>query len=560
MNDPATSTAPECFGRYLVYPAIAHGGMATVHMARLVGAEGFSRLVAAKRLHPQFIDDPEFVTMFHDEACIASRVHHPNVVPVLDVVVAGRELILVQEYVHGVPLGTLMRVAQVDETPIPIDIAISVLAGVLAGLHAAHEVKDAAGQPLEIIHRDVSPGNVMISVDGVPRLLDFGIAKATTSTHHTREGIFKGKLAYMAPEQLRMDDVDRSVDVYAAGVLAWELLVNRRIYDGRSELAFATAAVSGELPPITAALADSRGSLDPARWEALVELQPIISRAMSPIRATRFATAEELMRALLEVRPAATTLAVAEWLHNAGAEFLDKRQKALDSNEESWRRAMLLTPRSGIHRVAHRSDVMSALPPPSTASDVPSAMPGPMVMGASDPPPGGSGAFVIAGGASPLAVLASKTRAAAFVPWLAAGAFLLLGLVGGVVGSNLVAVPTSASASSARGHVEAVQAAPVTDLTPPSVPVSSLPVAPASAAGPAFTPAPAMPPPTVLRRQVHVAPPSSAPVRPAAAARSPASPVSASPNAASSPSTPSGDCNPPFFFDGTKKIFKLRCL
>src|SRR4029079_12598151 len=109
---------------------------------------------------------------------------------------------------------------------------VALLAGVLSGLHAAHEVKDEQDLPLEIVHRDVSPANVMVSGDGTPRLLDFGIAKARTSTHHTREGIFKGKLAYMSPEQIRMERLDRRADVYAAGVLAWELLVGRRVYDG----------------------------------------------------------------------------------------------------------------------------------------------------------------------------------------------------------------------------------------------------------------------------------------------------------------------------------------
>src|SRR4029079_6915157 len=189
-----------------------------------------------------------FVAMFHDEACIASRIHHPNVVPVLDVVVSGNELILVQEYVPGVPLSPLMKVAHREEKPIPIDIAIAVLAGILAGLHAAHEVRDEMDTPLAHLHRDVSPQNVMISVDGAPRLLDFGIAKATTSTHHTREGVFKGKLAYMAPEQLRMERIDRLVDVYATGVMAWEMLVNRRVYDGRHEISFVTAVMNGEIP------------------------------------------------------------------------------------------------------------------------------------------------------------------------------------------------------------------------------------------------------------------------------------------------------------------------
>ncbi len=533
MNDLAHNK-PESFGRYLLYPAIARGGMATVHTARLVGAEGFTRLVAAKRLHPQFTDDPDFVTMFHDEACIASRIHHPNVVPVLDVVVSGSELILVQEYVHGVPLSQLMKFAQVSEIPIGVDVAVAVMAGVLAGLHAAHEVKDEAGASLEIVHRDVSPANVMISVDGVPRLLDFGIAKATTSTHHTREGVFKGKLAYMSPEQLRMEHVDRHADVYAVGVLCWELLVNRRVYDGRHEVSFVTAVMNGEIPSITVALADRRGSIDDARWAALVLLEPIVSRAMADRPEDRFATAEEMMRALLDVQSTATSIAVAEWVRATGAEFLDKLERCLAANEESWRRTSLYTPSSGMQRVTL---------PASTSGMVTAA-----------PPPPESGAFRVAGAHSPLTDVARVVRRSRVLPWLGAIGFALAGLAGGLLRSSAdpVAVPVSAAPEVAAVSPEAPTPAA---STPPVI------VATASASAPPLPPTTSTAMPTAFWRTYRAPSPSpSSVVQKPLLTRPPSSATATSTSPAASGMQSRSDCNPPFFFEGTKKIFKPSCL
>jgi serine/threonine protein kinase len=597
MNEPQSSRPPESFGRYLLYPAIARGGMATVHTARLVGAEGFTRLVAAKRLHPQFTDDPDFVTMFHDEACIASRIHHPNVVPVLDIVVSGNELILVQEYVHGVPLSQLMKVAQVANEPIAIDVAIAVLTGVLAGLHGAHEVKDEGGTPLDIVHRDVSPANVMISVDGVPRLLDFGIAKARTSTHHTREGVFKGKLAYMAPEQLRMDGIDRTVDVYAAGVLAWELLVNRRVYDGRHELAFVTAVMNGELPSVTAALADTRDGIDDARWNDLVALEQVVSRAMAIDSADRYGTAEEMMRALHQVRASATSMVVAEWVRDAGADFLDKRQKTLASNEESWRRTSLYTPSSGMQRVTTASvmttlpdDGASAFSPGLNPSAPPNSLPGGLTSGPPSIPtsvsalhPHESGAFRMALGVSPLATFGAQVKRSRvfgprYLPWISAGLFVVAGLVGGLVRGGPDAAPAATSAGASGGA-----GAPTDALTLPVLPSglaagalgagdpgSGNAAAPTVAAPTVATPTPTLsaapsPPsqPAVQWRTFHPPPPPPSPARGPLLTRS-----SSPPALASSPSTPPGtpstttkaDCNPPFFYDGTKKVFKPSCL
>ncbi|HSD86991.1 MAG TPA: serine/threonine-protein kinase, partial [Kofleriaceae bacterium] len=163
-------------GRYLLHRKIARGGMATIHIARLMGDVGFSRIVAAKRMHPDLAEDDEFVQMFLDEARIASKVHHRNVVPVLDVVTLNTEVMLVQEYIHGAPLSLLLQNAVAMSSHLPVPVAVAIACNVLAGLHAAHETTDEMGAPLQIVHRDVSPQNVFVTYGGDVKLLDFGVA------------------------------------------------------------------------------------------------------------------------------------------------------------------------------------------------------------------------------------------------------------------------------------------------------------------------------------------------------------------------------------------------
>jgi len=193
---------PLIIGRYALFHELAAGGMATVHVGRLLGAAGFSRVVAIKRLHRHFASDPEFVSMFVDEARLAARIRHPNVVPTLDVVRTEDELFLVMEYVSGEALSRLLRATREKGVPVTPRIAVTIGAGLLHGLHAAHTAKGERGEPLEIVHRDVSPQNVIVGTDGIARVLDFGVAKARVRLQTTREGQVKGKLAYMAPEQL----------------------------------------------------------------------------------------------------------------------------------------------------------------------------------------------------------------------------------------------------------------------------------------------------------------------------------------------------------------------
>ena len=203
----------ERIGRYLISEPIASGGMATVHFGALVGEAGFSRTVAVKRLLTG-VKDRDNVSGLLDEARLVSRIKHPNVVPTLDVVLAGGEILVVLDYVIGESLSRLQRTADRHDRGVPIDFATTICASMLHGLHAAHEAKTPRGKPLGIVHRDVSPQNVIVGVDGVARVLDFGIAKASERLSRSRQGEIKGKLAYMAPEQLRGVS-DRRTDVYA---------------------------------------------------------------------------------------------------------------------------------------------------------------------------------------------------------------------------------------------------------------------------------------------------------------------------------------------------------
>jgi serine/threonine protein kinase len=210
------------FGRYALHDAIASGGMATVHLGRMGTTAGVTRTVAIKRMHPHLLAEPDFASMFLDEARLAMRIQHPNVVGTFDVIATETELLLVMDFVLGESLDRLLRRARATRQPPPVRVICSVLAGVLTGLHAAHEARDEGGAPLDIVHRDVSPQNVLVGVDGVPRVVDFGVAKAAGRLHTTEEGQIKGKLAYMAPEQLTMARLDRRVDVFAAAAVLWE--------------------------------------------------------------------------------------------------------------------------------------------------------------------------------------------------------------------------------------------------------------------------------------------------------------------------------------------------
>ena len=222
--------ALEKIGRYTVLGQIAGGGMGSVFLALMRGPAGFSRLVAIKCLHTRWLDDPKYIGRFATEVRLSTRIRHPNVVQTLDVVEEAGELFLVMEYVEGVTLAALLSDARRLERPLPAGFACSIVSAVLRGLHAAHEATDERGAPLHIVHRDVSPQNIMLSRAGHVQVLDFGAAKAIDHSQHTAAGVLVGKLAYMAPEQVRGERSSPRTDVFATGVVLWEALVGERLF------------------------------------------------------------------------------------------------------------------------------------------------------------------------------------------------------------------------------------------------------------------------------------------------------------------------------------------
>lgn len=300
-------------GRYVLFDELAAGGMATVHLGRLVGAEGFARTVAVKRLHPHYAKDPDFRAMILDEARIVSRIQHTHVIPTLDVVAEGEDILLVMEYVHGEPASRLMRAARVAGRRLPVHAVITIVAQALYGLHAAHEARDDRGNPLNVVHRDVSPQNILIGVDGVTRVLDFGVAKAAGRIQSTRDGSLKGKLPYMPPEQIRGQPVDRRTDIYAAAVVLWEMLVGRMLFRAENDAAILHLILESHVPPPSSEV--------PFVGEAL---DHVVMRGLAKDPARRYATALEMAEALQRVG-SATAGEISALVRQYGAEPLEAR-------------------------------------------------------------------------------------------------------------------------------------------------------------------------------------------------------------------------------------------
>ncbi len=317
------ATTPLVIGRYALFDELAAGGMATVHLGRLLGAEGFGRTVAVKRLHSHYLKDQEFVTMFMDEARIVARIRHPNVVPMVDVVQGDQGLFLVMEYVHGESLSRLMRTARKLGEPVPPRIVAAIMCGVLLGLHAAHETKGADGELLGVVHRDVSPQNIIVGADGAARVLDFGIAKAAGRAQVTREGQIKGKLAYMAPEQIR-GQVDRRTDVFAAAVVLWELLVGRRLHDGLKEVDIIMRVVQGNF---------ARPSELAPHLTADIDAIVLRGLEIDPVR--RYGSARELALELERKVGVASATEVSEWVERLAHDVLHARSNLVTAMERA---------------------------------------------------------------------------------------------------------------------------------------------------------------------------------------------------------------------------------
>jgi serine/threonine protein kinase len=238
---------PATLGRYELLGMLGRGGMATVYLGRMEGEAGFQRLFAIKVLHPHLADDAEFVGMLLDEARIAARLHHPNVIPIVDLGAQDDAHYVVMEYVEGCSLWALLTKYRDTRPP---RVIIPIVLDSLSGLHAAHRLTDDDGSPLNLIHRDMSPQNVLVGADGTTRITDFGIARAESRIHSTRPGEVKGKIPYMAPEQIGGGTVDSRADIFAVGTMLWSALTGRRLFfDPNNEASTMTNILFMDIPP-----------------------------------------------------------------------------------------------------------------------------------------------------------------------------------------------------------------------------------------------------------------------------------------------------------------------
>jgi serine/threonine protein kinase len=320
---PSTTRPYRVVGRYRVYSELASGGMATVHLGCLLGPAGFSKLVAIKCLHEQFALESEFVSMFLDEARLASSINHPNVVASLDVVAEQGELLVVMEYVHGETLAGLLRLSRLHSDSPPLPVVVRVLCDALEGLHAAH-VASLAGNCLNIVHRDVSPQNIMVGADGNTRVLDFGIAQAALRSQVTAAGTVKGKVAYMSPEQVQGHAVDARTDVFAAGVVLWEALTGRRLFFAPDSRDAVSLLLSAEIPRPSEIVP----SLSPA-------IDAVVMKALARGLNDRFSSAHEFAEALRKAATEGSRREVADWVGRVAKDNLAHRLELLQALEAS---------------------------------------------------------------------------------------------------------------------------------------------------------------------------------------------------------------------------------
>jgi len=327
---PPVRARVDLVGRYAIYEEIASGGMASVHFARLAGPSGSARTVAIKRAHPHLAREADFALMFLDEARLAARIQHPNVVSTIDVLSEPNQLLLVMEYVHGESLWKLARAAREKNERIPAPIAASILIDTLHGLQAAHEAKDESGEPLGIVHRDVSPQNILVGVDGISRLVDFGIAKAAGRLHSTHDSSVKGKYAYMAPEQIRGESVSRLTDTYAATIVFWELLTGERLFVGKTEAETIHKCLVGRVQAPSLFAPGLNRKLD-----------EIVKMGLSRDPGGRYQTARDLALDIASCVPVAPASEVGAWVERIASDALADRGRVLAEIERSERRVSM---------------------------------------------------------------------------------------------------------------------------------------------------------------------------------------------------------------------------
>ncbi len=402
-------------GDYEIVAKLKAGGMATLFLGRRTGAEGFSRHVAIKVVHEHLASDPTFVQMFVDEALLSAKIQHPNVVHVEELREVGGRHFLAMEYVHGCALSTLIGALRGRNRTLSPELATYIAVKVAEGLHAAHETKGSDGHLLGVVHRDVTPQNVLLAYRGHVKLIDFGVAKARGRAQQTTGASLKGKIGYMSPEQAFGRPVDRRTDVYALGVVLWEMLTGRRAFTAENDFALLELVRDPKLPPPS--------SLNPSVPPAL---DAVIARATAREADQRFENAQQLRKALAQAVPSALALDASDLerlLAAALGDEMERERRALPESVSGIVSASLLPAIADADEIVATMTVSAA----SFAAGHAEPTSGPSGVRAKTPPPvtTPSGTMVLPESVS---VEAPPERRAS-VPWIALGVVVAL-LVG----------------------------------------------------------------------------------------------------------------------------------
>lgn len=424
----------DTLGRYEILLPVAKGGMAAVWASRLVGSRGFQKLVAIKTMLPDLSDNDDFEAMFLDEARLASRIRHPHVVEIVDLGDEDGLLYLVMEWVDGDTIFTLNKSAR-EKGGIPLPILLRIVSDACAGLHAAHELRDDKGQLLNLVHRDISPQNVMVSFDGIVKIVDFGVAKASGRLHETRVGsIMKGKVPYLSPEQLTGGKIDRRADIFALGILIYAMVTGKHPFRGESDAKtmeniarrahVPLRALAREVPPELEAAVDRALAKDPAdRWPDCAALQR---------------TLQELASSL---GPPVTDGDVARYVRSTLGDLVEERRKRLavaiqladarisTSAERDRRKG------SGVRPAVH-----GGAPLPATYSGI---LPVKLDDGPAEPAPDPADMAAAARAAGPAPVIKQARRRRSALPYVALTAVALLAGAALALRAGLLPVPES---------------------------------------------------------------------------------------------------------------------
>jgi serine/threonine-protein kinase len=372
VGSSETTPAQGVAGKYRLLAELGTGGMGKVYLATLVGPSGFKKLIVLKMLRESIRDDPELCALFLEEARLAARLNHPNIVQTYEVVDDASQHMIVMEYLEGQSLGQI-----VDRcgARFPRALHLRILCEALSGLHSAHELADFDGTPLGIVHRDVSPHNILVTFDGQVKVVDFGIAKATNSTFQTETGVIKGKVRHMAPEQFSRGQVDRRADVFSVGTLLWELAAGEKLWRGLNDAEVMHEVINGKVV--------SPRTINPVTPESL---ERVCMKALSPKREDRYADCMELQAALegiiRELGEGATQKDLARLMVTEFKDVREERRRIIEelSNLEKLERPLLLTegaarsPSSGTRRAAgHEGESAPTAEPKSSGAPHPQA-------------------------------------------------------------------------------------------------------------------------------------------------------------------------------------------